>query len=311
MTNPSKTGLLKARALRKFTELNSALRKRRLLRALRTLKGSLEGISGLDDGDYAEFCRMWHDAIDALKDGIYAGPAGGAGRHTREEFENLWGAQSTIFMADILPYLHRELVANYRRKQVLKVLDVGVATGYGSRFLASLHSDHSIYSRMEVEALDVNPTRKRWVEAMAPNVEFRVQDLFELPSNTWDMVICSHVVEHLANPREFIGKLRDICKGFAFVYAPYDENPRIAGHLSTITEKTYEGLPCKTHLIKSMGWHPNRPEDFCILAVIDCRQTSGRAGLHALDQDAWMGNADRTVRHPGQEGNRALEFPEG
>lgn len=266
-----KTGPLKARVLRKFTELNSALMKRRLLRVLHMLKNSAVKIPSLNDVDYAEICRAWHDAANVLKDGIYAGPEGGAGRHTREEFENLWGAQSTIFMADMLPYLHRELVANYRRKQVLKVLDVGVATGYGSRFLASLHADHSIYSRMEVEALDVNPTRKRWVEAMVPNVQFRVQDLFELPSNTWDMVICSHVVEHLVNPREFINKLQDICRGFAFVYTPYNENPRISGHLCTITEKTYEGLPCRTHLIKSMGWHPNRPNDFCILAVIDCR----------------------------------------
>src|SRR3546814_14561895 len=71
---------------------------------------------------------------------------------------------------------------------------------------------------------------------------------FELPSNTWDMVICSHVVEHLVNPREFIDKLRDICRGFAFVYTPYNENPRISGHLCTITEKTYEGLPCRTQI---------------------------------------------------------------
>jgi 2-polyprenyl-3-methyl-5-hydroxy-6-metoxy-1,4-benzoquinol methylase len=124
---------------------------------------------------------------------------------------------------------------------------------------------------LEVEALDISPDRKRWIQATAPDVGFRVADLFELPSRAWDLVICSHVVEHLAEPRPFLEKLRDVCRGFAFVYSPYREDPRIEGHLSTITEADYAGMPCETHIIKSMGWHPNREDDMCLLAVIDCR----------------------------------------
>lgn len=229
-------------------------------------------VASLDDAGFDEFCRLWRQANGALKDAIYAGPNGGAGRFSREEFENLWGGQSTIFMADILPFLHAKLIGHYRRSQVLKVLDVGAASGFGSSFLASLHRDHSIYSRFEVEAVDISASRKRWVQATAPDVRFHVADLFDLPSRHWDLVICSHVLEHVKEPKPFVDRLRDICRGFAFVYTPFAEDPRIPAHVSMITEATYEGLPAELHVIKSMGWHPNRPEDHCLLAVIDCRQ---------------------------------------
>lgn len=226
----------------------------------------------MDDATYAEFCRTWQQANGALKDAIHTGGGNAIDqRFDRFAFEALWGAQSTIFMADILPFLHAKLIEHHYRKQVLKVLDVGAATGFGSQFIASLHQDHSIYSRMEVEAIDINPARKRWVEAMAPNVKFRVADLFDMPPRHWDIVICSHVVEHTSDPRAFIEQLRAVCRSFAFVYTPFNESPRIPAHLNTITEADYAGLPCELHRIKSMAWHPNTPGDLCLLAVMDCR----------------------------------------
>ncbi|HSR66052.1 MAG TPA: class I SAM-dependent methyltransferase [Xanthomonadaceae bacterium] len=177
---------------------------------------------------------------------------------------------------------------------MLKALDVGAASGFGSRFLASLHRDHSIYSRLEVEAVDISPGRKRWVQATAPDVCFTVGDLFELPSRAWDLVVCSHVVEHLDKPRPFIEKLRDVCRGFAFVYTPYAEEPRIKPHLSSISEADYDGLPCEFHRIKSMGWHPNRPDDYCLLAVIDCRNAEpGNTATAAAADEAKRGAGGR------------------
>ena len=80
------------------------------------------------------------------------------------------------------------------------------------------------------------------------------------------------MVEHVPNPRDFIDKMVEICRGFAFVYSPYAEDPRIPGHESSIDEATYAGLDCELHKLRSMGWHPDRPQDECLLAVIDCRE---------------------------------------
>jgi hypothetical protein len=100
-----------------------------------------------------------------------------------------------------------------------------------------------------------------------------VGDVHALPDRAWDFVVCSHVVEHVEDPRAFIDTLRRICRGFAFVYTPYREIERIPDHLSTIDESTYAGIPgCELEVVASMGWHPDRPGDDCLIATIDCRE---------------------------------------
>lgn len=240
-------------------------------RNLASLIQQAHAVADMDDAAFGEFCRLWHAANDAVKDAIYQGHSWDATRFTRTQFEQGWGAQSALFMADMLPFIHSKLLKHYKRKDVLRAIDVGAGSCFGTRLLASLHSDHYVYSRMEVEAVDYVPDRARWVQATSPEIDYIVKDLFELPSRSWDIVVCSHVVEHVPEPRRFIEKLSDICRGFAFVYSPYNENPRIAHHINTITEDDYAGMPCETHILKSMGWHPDKPGDMCILAVIDCR----------------------------------------
>jgi SAM-dependent methyltransferase len=238
--------------------------------SLATLIGQAHTLSAMDDAAYSNFCRLWHAANDAVKDAIYAQDFNSL-RFTREHFERDWGAQSTLFMADMLPFIHEKLLRHYRRQDVLRAIDVGAASCFGTRLLATLHGSHFVYSRMQLDALDYVPDRSRWVRAVVPEVNYMVQDLYELPSRSWDIVVCSHVVEHVPEPRRFIEKTCDISKGFAFIYSPYNEDPRIPGHLNTITESDYAGLPSELHVIKSMGWHPDRPDDMCLLAIVDCR----------------------------------------
>ena len=247
-------------------------RKRRLTieRSLTTLIAQAPALAQMDDAAYAGFCRLWQDANNAVKDAIYRQDFNSR-RFTREHFEQDWGAQSTLFMADILPFIHDKLLKHYRRQDVLRAIDVGAASCFGTRLLATLHASHFVYSRMEVDAIDYVPDRARWVMATVPEVNYQVKDLYDLPPKSWDIVVCSHVIEHVPEPEKFIAKLREICRGFAFVFSPYNENPLIPGHINTITEVDYAPLPCETHLIKSMGWHPDKPDDLCILAVIDCR----------------------------------------
>jgi hypothetical protein len=73
-------------------------------------------------------------------------------------------------------------------------------------------------------------------------------------------------------PRPFIDALRRICKGFVFIYSPYEEFDRIPYHLSTIARDTYAGIKdCRLEILRSMGWRGDVPGNECILAIIDCR----------------------------------------
>ena len=244
-----------------------------LLRSLQAIIDDADRLRSADPERYAEFCRLWHLAERKVKDVVFDDDRGVPGRQfTSLELEQQWGAQSIAFMVDLLPHIHATLRKHYRRKDHLRVLDVGAASCFGAGLLAAVHSDHYVYSRMSVEAIDYQPTFERWVRFAQPGVEYRVADLFDQPAKQWDLVVCSHMIEHVPNPRDFIDKMVEACRGFAFIYSPYAENPRIPGHESSIDEATYAGLDCELHRLRSMGWHPDKPQDECLLAVIDCRE---------------------------------------
>lgn len=193
-------------------------------------------------------------------------------KNPREDFEYGWGAHSIQYVIDCLPEFQRILLKHYKRIDELDLLDVGAGSGAGSNLFTRLFSSHYVYSKINVEAVDFIPARRRWVKAMYPRVNYRVADLYELEDKTWDIVFCSAVVEHVPNPKEFCEQLVRVCKGFAFVYVPYNEINPIPSHINTFTEKFFDDFNViATNIIKSIAWHPGKPEDRMILATLDCR----------------------------------------
>ncbi len=222
-----------------------------------------------DDESFERIISLWHETYDELKDAVFDR----RNRDARIDFENGWAAQSIQFVIDCLPEFHRIMQQYHKRNDDLTLLDVGAGTGAGSNVFTMLHSGRHVYSKVTVEAVDYTDSRVKWVKTMYPRVKYKVADVYDLPDNNWDMVFCSHVIEHVPDPRKFLEKLVDISKGFLFVYAPYNEINRIPAHINTITESLFEGLNIeKISIFKSMAWHADIPDDMCILAVIDCRK---------------------------------------
>ena len=211
-----------------------------------------------------------HEFQASLKQSVFVGDFRNKSDVTR--FEYGFGAQSAQFMIDILPFLHEVMVAHYERSDELSLIDIGSGSCIGTNLLTILHSDRVIYSKLNVSAIDHTDVRERWVRALYPKIDYRVADLYELPEKQWDFVVCSHVIEHVEEPREFIEALLRICKGFAFVYSPYEEFDRIPHHLNTIDKATYAGIQgCRLEVLRSMGWRGDIPGNHCLLAIIDCR----------------------------------------
>jgi hypothetical protein len=50
--------------------------------------------------------------------------------------------------------------------------------------------------------------------------------------HVWEIVMCSHVIEHTKDPIAFARHLQSPASQYVIVYAPYNETDPIAGHNS-------------------------------------------------------------------------------
>ncbi len=240
-----------------------------LLRTLRRLQELMPAVRDLDDAGFAGFSGEWQRTAEALKDAVFV-PNPGNRNPDRLKFEFAAGAQAIQNMLDIVPHLQRCMVEHYDRFAPLKLLDVGSGTGAGVNLLAQLHSDTMIWSKLDIDAIDYVPWRSRWVATQYPKVRYSVMDSADLPARAWDFVVCSHVIEHLPDPQAMIRDVLRACRGFAFIYCPYNEIELSPGHLSVITEADFEPhRPERIIVQESMAFHG--PGRRCIMAIFDCR----------------------------------------
>lgn len=180
--------------------------------------------------------------------------------------------QSRLFMADLLPVIHR-LFADAPPDHRIRVLDVGAETGAGAALLADLHHpDGHAYLKMHVAAVDVDPRHAPVARGLFPDVEHRVADAWTLtpPDPPWDLVVASHVVEHVPDADGFVAHLRRLARGgVLLVAAPFAEDPRIPEHLHTIDAARIEAWgPTAWHVYTNVNW---RWHGRCFVAAFDLR----------------------------------------
>jgi 2-polyprenyl-3-methyl-5-hydroxy-6-metoxy-1,4-benzoquinol methylase len=143
--------------------------------------------------------------------------------------------QSELFMAEIIPVIHR-LYFNFPYNGTIEVLDVGPQTFAGTRLLTRLHGANSFSNlKMAVSTLDIHDRFIELKELVCPDVAFIKSDVFDVRDRTWDLVICSHVVEHVPEPLQFLRRLQALARRDVIVATPWNENPiTTKGHVNTI-----------------------------------------------------------------------------
>lgn len=150
--------------------------------------------------------------------------------------------QSRLFMVEIIQMIHR--LYEYLPINIEKsVLDVGPQTFAGTALLEELHNADT-YSKLKlkVSAVDIHDKFTLIKELIAPNVNFIRSDIFDL-ERKWDFIICSHVIEHVKNPINFLKKLQNISIDFVVVACPWEEKELTNGHINIINKR----------LVRSMG----------------------------------------------------------
>jgi len=147
--------------------------------------------------------------------------------------------QEMQFAIECLPLLTRVL-QSYPKDQEVSLLDYGPGYCAGSNLFATLFKSNVFCCKVNVEAMDIRTHRKDLINYDYPLVNFTIGDIRDVPiTKQWNVIYCSNVIEHLADPSPLIDALINHSNGWVIIYAPYEELPLSVGHVSTITKDTF------------------------------------------------------------------------
>lgn len=180
--------------------------------------------------------------------------------------------QSEIFYIDILNELSLFL-RKYPRGSKFKVLDVGSSTGGGAELLGKIFYSYFTGYKLEVDAIDIEDTYVKLSPYYNKHISYLQKDLFEVENDSYDIVICSHTIEHIeSNVEEFFNKLRSVSSKILILNMPYKEESLIPGHFNHINDAfiaTKLPNPTSMRVFKSLGWHKDDEVSDCVILTYE------------------------------------------
>ncbi|WP_242912258.1 class I SAM-dependent methyltransferase [Brevundimonas pishanensis] len=150
-------------------------------------------------------------------------------------------SQSLHFYGDISSFISRRI----KGFLTLSLLDVGARTGIGTALLRLLHHPLAFTSLKldPVTGLDLDPDLPRIAGQEFKDIRAVQMDIFDLEPNSYDIVVCSHTIEHVPDMKSFIAQLEVIARQYVVLACPIDEKePRSDGHIRTITREDLAAL---------------------------------------------------------------------
>lgn len=174
---------------------------------------------------------------------------------TRRGIETFGGAQSKQFMAQLLPTI-QSYMRSFPQKTHFSILDVGPGAAFGSNLLASMYKQPFLGYTATVHTTDIVDHYIRFAKVFCRYVVPHQEDIFDM-QRSYDIVIASHVIEHVPQWKAFVQRLREISRGVAIVCSPYRENPEMLtrGHCNIFDDEMIEEMkPDRVQLMESPAW---------------------------------------------------------
>lgn len=174
-----------------------------------------------------------------------------------EWLESMLIPQSLLFMHDMLKAIYTVCLAvGWSAEKPLTLLDVGATSAAGSHLLQQTLR-HLCGINVAVTALESDPRFARYARHKFPHVQFLSQDVATLDATAYyDLVICSQTLSQVAEPHAFVQHLRRLARAGVILYAPFEEEPLIPGHLHRFDAAAIGALPgvCWGGVLTSLGW---------------------------------------------------------
>lgn len=123
-------------------------------------------------------------------------------------------------------------------KGALKILDAGCGEGFVDRLLVDR------FSNIEITGIEFTHEAIEIARRSNPTVDYIQGDICELPFETrsFDIVICTEVLEHIPNPDRALKELIRVSSGYLLISVPHEPWFRL-GNLLVLKNVTRLGNP--------------------------------------------------------------------
>jgi len=191
-----------------------------------------------------------------------------AGPRSLAHLYNALIPQSLQFAIDMLPAIRWALAQVKPVYPSAELLDVGTGAGAGANLWALLYRSDFLGTPLYVDALDIEDDYLLHARNAYPALRRVIHGRLEQDVRTWDIVTCSHVLEHLTDPGALIEACRAHARAYAIFYCPLDEDPPLPYHLSVISKAYIDQFePGFYQEIESPGWQRGKCALFCLTGM--------------------------------------------
>ncbi len=122
---------------------------------------------------------------------------------------------------------YKELISNIKDLRIESALDVGCGEGFTLNKL----SENKIGKKLE--GVDFLKTAIDTGKRVHPHLKLKVGNIYHLPykDNSFDLVICTEVLEHLEDPKKALSELTRVSKKYLLLSVPNEPFFRLANFL--------------------------------------------------------------------------------
>jgi 2-polyprenyl-3-methyl-5-hydroxy-6-metoxy-1,4-benzoquinol methylase len=177
--------------------------------------------------------------------------------NTKEAFELFYTQRDFIDKCYLAPgrLESYDLVAKYCRgilstrdpSNTVHVIDLGCGTGH---MLKALRDELQAVPHLELLGIDFAKTAIRKARRVVPEANFMIGDIYDnrQPSESFNLVLCVEVLEHLRDPERAILEMVRLCKtddGHIVVTVPNGEMDSWEGHINFWTLSQFTDMASK------------------------------------------------------------------
>jgi SAM-dependent methyltransferase len=115
------------------------------------------------------------------------------------------------------------------------------------------------YTRLKfdpVGGIDLDPNFEFTAKVEFPDIHPMTGDIANLPEKSWDIVTCSHTIEHVEDPAAFVNLLKRLARKYLLLACPYAEKDLSPGHIVSIDYFMLNSLGFQVvQIYESHHWH--------------------------------------------------------